>query len=219
MHEQAGARAGAAADAPAQLVQLGQAEALGALDHHQRGIGDVDADLDHRGRHQDVQHAGAELFHDLIALVEVQAPVDQAHPAVRQRGAQGGVALGGVGEVDLVALFDERADPEGLPPRRHRATQGRHRARRPGPPGQHPRHRRRPPRRQLVELGDVEIAVQRQGQRARDRRRGHDQQVRHHALFAQRRPLGDPEAVLLVDDHQPQIGELDPLGQKGVGPD
>src|SRR5205814_3534474 len=39
----------AAADAPAQLMQLREAEAFGTLDHHERGIGHVDADFDHRG--------------------------------------------------------------------------------------------------------------------------------------------------------------------------
>src|SRR5258707_4487662 len=39
----------AAADAPAQLMQLREAETLGTLDHHQRGIGHIDPDFDHRG--------------------------------------------------------------------------------------------------------------------------------------------------------------------------
>ena len=38
----------------AQLVQLGDAVALGPLDQHHRRVGDVDPDLDHRGRDQDV---------------------------------------------------------------------------------------------------------------------------------------------------------------------
>src|SRR5439155_8548299 len=41
-------------DAPAQLVQLREAEALGAQHHHDRGVRDVDPDLDHRGRDEDV---------------------------------------------------------------------------------------------------------------------------------------------------------------------
>ncbi|MCY1181627.1 hypothetical protein D9M73_221410 [compost metagenome] len=42
----------APADPPAQLVQLGLAQAFGVLDDHQAGVGDIDADLDHCGRHQ-----------------------------------------------------------------------------------------------------------------------------------------------------------------------
>src|SRR4029079_18774659 len=44
---------GAAADAPAQLVQLGKAEAVGLLDDHDRRVRDVDADLDHRSGDKD----------------------------------------------------------------------------------------------------------------------------------------------------------------------
>ena len=37
---------GAAAHATAQLMELGEAEAVGVLDEHDGGVGDVDADLD-----------------------------------------------------------------------------------------------------------------------------------------------------------------------------
>src|SRR4029453_15544318 len=42
----------AAANSSAQLVQLGEAKAVGLLDDHDRRVRDVDADLDHRGRHE-----------------------------------------------------------------------------------------------------------------------------------------------------------------------
>ena len=41
---------------PAQLVQLGQAEEVGLLDHHHRRVRDVDAHLDHRRRHEHLRH-------------------------------------------------------------------------------------------------------------------------------------------------------------------
>ena len=40
----------AAADAAAQLVELGDAEPVGVEQHHRGRVGDVDADLDHGGR-------------------------------------------------------------------------------------------------------------------------------------------------------------------------
>ena len=55
IEQQAGRLAAAAPDAAAQLVQLRQAEALGMLDHHDRGLGHVDADFDHGGGHQDAR--------------------------------------------------------------------------------------------------------------------------------------------------------------------
>ena len=73
----------AAADAPAELVELRQAEALGVLDDDHRRVGDVDADLDHRGRDEDVELAGLEAAHDGVLLVRL-------HPAVHEveRGAR-----------------------------------------------------------------------------------------------------------------------------------
>src|SRR5204863_9837354 len=56
--QDAHALARAPADAAAQLVQLRKAEALGALDHHQRGIRHIDADLDHRGTDEKLDLAG-----------------------------------------------------------------------------------------------------------------------------------------------------------------
>ena len=53
-HQDAVALRRAAAHAPAKLVQLRQAEALGLLDHHHRGVGHVHAHLDHRGRNQNL---------------------------------------------------------------------------------------------------------------------------------------------------------------------
>ena len=49
---------GAAAHPAAQLVQLREAHALGVLDDHQAGARHVDADLDHRGGHEELDLAG-----------------------------------------------------------------------------------------------------------------------------------------------------------------
>ena len=61
---------------------------------------------------------------------------------------------------------------------------------------------------QLAQLGDVEVAVQRERERARDRRRRHVQRVRAVRL-GERGALLDAEAVLLVDDVDEQAVELD----------
>ena len=50
----------AAPDAPAQLVELREAEALGVLDEHDRGVRHVDADLDDRRRDENLDVAGGE---------------------------------------------------------------------------------------------------------------------------------------------------------------
>ena len=58
----------AAPDASADLVQLRQAEHVGAIDDQRVGRRDVDAALDDRRRHQHVGLAGEEREHDLLQL-------------------------------------------------------------------------------------------------------------------------------------------------------
>ena len=68
----------AAADAAAQLVQLREAEAVGFVDDHHRGVGNVDADLDDGCRHQHVDLAAAELPHGDVLFCGGEATVEKA---------------------------------------------------------------------------------------------------------------------------------------------
>jgi hypothetical protein len=73
---------------------------------------------------------------------------------------------------------------------------------------------RPPPGGQLAQHGHVEVAVGRERQGPRDRRRRHVQHVRRDAfgrLAVQRAPLVDAEAVLLVDDDH-----AEPVERHGV---
>ncbi len=117
--------------------------------------------------------------------------------------------------------LDQRADDEGLPPRTQLAAQelvgGR-----PFVLVHDAGLDRTATGRQLVQGGRVEVAVCRQRERARDRRRGHVQDVRRHPLHplrVERPPLRDPEAVLLVDHAEAQAGELDVGLDQRVGAD
>ena len=60
-------------------MQLREAKPLSVLDHHHRGVGHVDTDLDDRGGHQHVDLAALETAHNDLFLVGVQAPVQQPH--------------------------------------------------------------------------------------------------------------------------------------------
>ena len=73
-------------------------------------------------------------------------------------------------------------------------------------------------RRRLRDLADRQVAVDGERERARDRRRGHVQDVRRAAL-GERRALLDAEAVLLVDDRDGEVGELDLLLDQRVRAD
>src|ERR1700682_2708853 len=59
----------AAADASAKLMKLREAEALGVLDDHDRGVGDIDADFDDGGGDKDLHFIFAELLHDVVFFV------------------------------------------------------------------------------------------------------------------------------------------------------
>ena len=68
------------------------------------------------------------------------------------------------------------------------------------------------------DLGDREVAVDRERERARDRRRGHVEDVRA-APLGERRALLDAEAVLLVDDGDGEVAEADLLLDQRVRAD
>ena len=75
--------------------------------------------------------------------------------------------------------------------------------------------------RQLVEDADVEIAIEREREGARNGRGGHDQHVglRLVRLLHQLEALQNAEAVLLVDDDEAEPIELDFFFDQGVGAD
>src|SRR3546814_4829681 len=75
------------------------------------------------------------------------------------------------------------------------------------------------PQRLLGQPGDVEIAIGRHQQRARDRRRRHHQGVDSLALAAEAHTLVHAEAMLLVDHRQREVAELDTFLEQRVGPD
>ena len=75
---------------------------------------------------------------------------------------------------------------------------------------------RRASRRLAVDRAHRQVAEERERQRPRDRRGGHQDQVAAGRLGGDGGSLRDPELVLLVDHHQPQVGEANRLGEHGV---
>ena len=107
----------AAAHPAAQLVQLTQAEAVGVLHHHQRGVGHIHAHLHHGGGDQDIALTGGEGGHDLFLLLWLHTAVEHGYPQLGE-----GILLQclGVGRHGLaligqsVILAHQRADDEHL---------------------------------------------------------------------------------------------------------
>jgi hypothetical protein len=65
-------------------MKLCQSESLGALDQHDRSIRDVNTDLDHRSRNQDVGLFRTELLHDAVLLLAGHTPVQDLHLELRE---------------------------------------------------------------------------------------------------------------------------------------
>ena len=63
----------------------------------------------------------------------------------------------------------------------------------------------------------IQVAIDRERQRARDGRRRHDEQVRAGTLRAQGVALAHAKAVLFVDDHERQMLKIHVFGKHGMG--
>ena len=95
-------------DSAAKLVKLGQSEAVGVFDNHDRGIGNIDADLDHGGRDQHLHLARREALHHVGALRRLEAAVHQIDPRVGKGTAQPLERIGRGAQIDLLRLLDQR---------------------------------------------------------------------------------------------------------------
>ena len=210
---------GAAAHAAAQLMELREAEAFGVLDEHHGRVRDVDADLDHRRRNEDVDLAVAESAHGIVLRGRVEAAVQERHSAMRKAtGAQILVFLRRGTECDLVALLDQRQHDVRLTGFRDlRVDEVEHlRARLLGTPR---RRHRLAARRTLVEHTHVEVAVQRERERPRNRRGAHQQHVGTRALLAKREALLHAEPMLFVHHSEAESRELRSLLRERVRAD
>ena len=198
-----------ASDASAQLVELTQTVLVGAIDDDRVRVGDVQARLDDRRRDQHIRSTLPEVVDHLLQLVLAHLPVRHRDPRLgHELGEVGRDALNGlhpivhVEDLSLAQQLtpDRRGDllvVAGTDERQDRMTI----------------LRRRRERRHLADAGDRHL------QRARDRGRAHREDVDVGLQLLQRILVLDAEALLLVDDHQPEVLEDDLLGEDAVGAD
>ena len=104
-----------ASDATAELVEFGEAEAVGAIDDDGVGVGDIEAALDDGGGDQDVGLAIDEARHDAFEVVGIHLAVADEDAGLGQEGADAeGEGFDGrdavVEEVDLAAAVDLALD-------------------------------------------------------------------------------------------------------------
>mmetsp|Transcript_44843 Transcript_44843/g.105645 ORF Transcript_44843/g.105645 Transcript_44843/m.105645 type:complete len:425 (-) Transcript_44843:795-2069(-) len=195
-----------AADPAAQLVQLGQAELVGAADDDGVGTRHVDAGLDDGRAQQQVVLALHELAHHPLQLALGHLAMGDDDACLGQQLLEllapvlDGLDLV-VQEVDLAAALQLA---------QHRLADGA------AALGAHEGLDRQAPLRRGRDDGQVAQAFQRHAERARDGRGGQRQHVhlgahRLHGLL-----VAHAEAVFLVDDQQAQPVELDLGGQQLV---
>ena len=167
----------AATDAPAQLVELGEPEPFRVLDDHDAGVRHVDPDFDNRRRDEHVQLTRDERVHHPLLRVGLHASVQETDAVFRKDFLRQVVGhLRRRLHVDLLRLLDERVNHVDLPARVDLFPHERPHI---VPPrlGLRDRFDRQPSWRHIANDGNIEIAVEREGKRPRNRCRGHHQHV------------------------------------------
>ncbi len=203
-----GARLGTS-DPAAQLVQLGEAEAVGAMDNHGVGGGDIEPALDDGGRHQHLELAVVERAHPLLDLGGRHLAVRDDVLHLRHLLAQELLDIGQVG--------DARGDKERLPAAIMLAQQ------RLAEHDRIPRHDIGPHRQPVDRRGldDRQLAqpAHRHLQRAGDGGGGERQDVDIGPERFQPFLVGNAEPLFLVDDDETEPLELDRFGEHRMGAD
>ncbi len=184
-------------------MELGEAETLRVVDEHRVRVRHVDADLDHRRRHERVDRTLSERGHDPVLFLARHASVDQADAFPGEAVGPFRKGRGGRADGEFLRLVDERVDDVGLPSRRelvaHESGGGL------GLRGEaDPGDELAASGRQFVEDGDVEVAVAGEGEGPRDGRGRHHEDVDRFALADEGLALGHAELVLFVDHDEPE---------------
>ena len=198
-----------AADAAAQLIELRQAEGVGAVHEHRVRVRNVEPGFDDHRRDEDVDLAVHELAHHFLELALAHLPVADADfrardeaPDVIGDGANRLDAV--VNEENLAAAIQLTRDSfvdEAVVPRLDVGEHGRAVARR------------------RLHQSHVAQSGQREVQRSRNRRCSESQYVGVQSKSFEALLVFDTEAMLLVNDDQPELREGDVGAQQAVRAD
>ena len=74
-----------APDPAAQLIEIGQPKAIGAIDDDGVGIRNIESALDDRGAYEDVDFSRHKTLHDGFEFIRVHLPVADIHPRLRTK--------------------------------------------------------------------------------------------------------------------------------------
>ena len=182
-------------------MQLGQPESVSVLDNHQGRLGNVDSDLDHRGADQGSDGSITKALDRAVLGARVHAAMQNAHGQTGKRSV--GQFLGSFHHrAPLSGAFYPRTDHV------HPLTFGQHLAGAvvgvTAPCLGHDFSRHFTARRSLIEHGEIQVAIQSQGQGARNGSCCHCQEVRRWPLAQQKCALKHTESLLLIDHGKAQ---------------
>ncbi len=209
-HQQIAARpAVRAADPAAQLIQLRQAEGVGAVHEHRVGVRNVEPRLHDHRRDEDVDLAVDELPHHLLELSLAHLPVSDADASARHDMAD--VLRHSIDRLDAVVDEENLAATielarnafvdQAIVPRLDEGEHGRPVTRR----GLHQCH--------------VAQASQREVKSSRNGRGGQREHISIESEPLEAFLVFDTEAVLFVNDDQSELGERDVRAQKAMRAD
>src|SRR5262249_30236997 len=185
---------GAAPDAPAQLVELCQSEALGVLDDHHCGFWHVDTNLYDRRGHEEARLARGETLHGTVLLVSFHAAMYEINHGAEALLKRGEAFFGG-GQIGTFGDLYQWTDPIDAPALGERATDRADNFVHPAERNR-PRVDRSPTRWLFPKFRDVHVAEIGEHKRTRDRRCRHHQHVDRLTLLADRQALIHPDPIL-----------------------
>ena len=99
----------------AELVELGQAEALGIFNEHDGRIRHIHADFHDSGGYEHIRVPAEEFFHHIIFLLGFHLPVEHSNPAAREGFPERGRFVMDIGGFKPLGCFDHRTDHVCLP--------------------------------------------------------------------------------------------------------
>ena len=198
-----------AADAAAQLVELGEAEAIGAIDDDGVGARDVEAVFDNGGGEEDVRFAANEFQHHFFELVFAHLAVADHHASfrneARDHGGEGVDGLDAIVDEENLSIARELFLDDALDERLAERGHG-------GLDGEAIFWRR-------FDHAHIAQADERHVQRAGNGSGGHREDVDILAHFFQALFVSHAEALLFVDDEQAEILKLHVLREQAVRAD
>ena len=183
-------------------MQLRKPEPLSTLDHHNRGIGHVNANLDDSRRHQDLRLTGDKLPHLRLLVGRLHTTMNHTNLIFGKDRLEGLEACLQVLVIKLLIPLNQGIDHINLPPFADLLSEKLIKLSLAGIVTVKCLHRLTA-RRQLINDRNIQIAVKSHGQCPGNWRGGHHQNMRRHGvLHPKTGALLDTKTVLLIDNGQ-----------------